>query len=510
MGWVHASAHPAPEDNQVYFLVTTAAMPKPSRRPPTSFLPFLPVLFLTVTLGVVMSAVQVRQWYTSSAAVPKSSTTSMATDSVLVLYSGSSPSLVKDLQRYGTVSPKKLESEGATLATLKLAKGKTVASTISALQKNRSILAVQPQYLYEPVLVPNDPFYRDTYNGAVDNNKVRPISGWKPQADYQYYLKDKDNGLHEGRFEQSWSSSTGELVTIALLDSGVDAMHKELGKCDAFAVPNGKCAKIVPGYNAVTKTKDTRDYLGHGTASAGVMVASGNDGVGMTGIAWNAKIRPCVLFKKWPNGQWLTSSELIVDCFDKMLKTDAKIIVLGYASAVSEMPRIEEFVLSRARRKGMLVIAPAGNSGRAVKGGSDGKVVYPAASSYALGVGVVDRNEDRVSYSNYGDGVDLWAHADDFFGVLTLNSTTRDTTYGSALPGNEYFLARGTSIAAPQAAAVAALVWSRYPKLTVSQMEQVLVNGSDYFTATSADPTLNGKGLVSGDRALLYARNFDK
>ena len=74
--------------------------------------------------------------------------------------------------------------------------------------------------------------------------------------------------------------STGQGVTIAILDSGVDATHPDLANA------------VVPGWNFYDNNSNTADVFGHGTKVAGTAAASGNNAVGVAGVAWNAKIMP--------------------------------------------------------------------------------------------------------------------------------------------------------------------------------------------------------------------------
>lgn len=78
----------------------------------------------------------------------------------------------------------------------------------------------------------------------------------------------------------AWDTTQGAGVTIAILDSGVDASHPDLA-------PN-----MVPGYNMVGNNTDTADVCGHGTAVAGSAAARSNNGIGVAGVAGQAHIMP--------------------------------------------------------------------------------------------------------------------------------------------------------------------------------------------------------------------------
>ena len=78
----------------------------------------------------------------------------------------------------------------------------------------------------------------------------------------------------------AWNSSIGAGVTVAILDSGVDATHPDLQ------------GQLVPGWNFYDNNSNTSDVYGHGTLVAGVVGAIGNNGIGVAGVAWGARIMP--------------------------------------------------------------------------------------------------------------------------------------------------------------------------------------------------------------------------
>lgn len=78
----------------------------------------------------------------------------------------------------------------------------------------------------------------------------------------------------------AWDLSLGDGVTVAVLDSGVDVFHLDLA------------INIVPGWNAASGNTDVTDITGHGTSVAGVIAAASNNALGVTSVAWSARIMP--------------------------------------------------------------------------------------------------------------------------------------------------------------------------------------------------------------------------
>src|SRR5439155_1067035 len=80
---------------------------------------------------------------------------------------------------------------------------------------------------------------------------------------------------------QAWDFSVGQSnIVIAVLDSGIDAGHPDLS------------AAVLPGYDFVSDVPNTGDDFGHGTAVAGTIIASGNNAVGVAGVAYGCRILP--------------------------------------------------------------------------------------------------------------------------------------------------------------------------------------------------------------------------
>ena len=100
-------------------------------------------------------------------------------------------------------------------------------------------------------------------------------------------------GLVNIRAPQGWDYSTGSAaVTIAIIDSGVDLSHADLA------------AKIVPGYDFVNGDSIPQDDNGHGTHVAGIAAASGNNGIGVAGVSWGARIMPVKVLNAGGNGSF--------------------------------------------------------------------------------------------------------------------------------------------------------------------------------------------------------------
>jgi len=121
------------------------------------------------------------------------------------------------------------------------------------------------------------------------------------------FPNDPDWGLEYGlvsiRAPQGWDLATGSsAVTIAILDSGVDLSHADLA------------VKIVPGYDFVNGDAVPQDDYGHGTHVAGIAAASSNNGTGISGVSWGARIMPVKVLNSAGSNQSNSLAIGIIDC----------------------------------------------------------------------------------------------------------------------------------------------------------------------------------------------------
>ncbi len=210
----------------------------------------------------------------------------------------------------------------------------------------------------------------------------------------------------------AWKYSTGEGVVVAIIDSGVDGSHRDLGWSgvdiplstnndekynDALynpvtsAIATGKHPKIVPGWNCVDNNGITRDKWRHGTYLAGT-VAAECDGFGMVGFAPDAKLMPIVVIDKYGK----VSPERCAVGVRKAADRGADVIniSIGWYSP----SKILTAAIEHALDKGCIVLAATGNRGRS-------SMMHPAESSGALAIGGTDPVGCRWAMSDYGENL---------------------------------------------------------------------------------------------------------
>lgn len=208
----------------------------------------------------------------------------------------------------------------------------------------------------------------------------------------------------------------------------------------------------------------------HGTHVAGIIAAERNNFIGIDGVADHAQI---MAVRMVPNGD--ERDKDIANAVRYAVDNGAKIINMSFGKSYSPRKYIVDHAFRYAARKGVLIVHSAGNS----RNDNDIKPSFPNryAKHYRskpistwLDVGASAKYADETlvaSFSNFGQkSVDVFAP-----GYRILSTT----------PGNTYGSKSGTSMAAPVVSGVAALVWSRYPDLSVKELKAMLMEDSKVY-----------------------------
>ena len=282
-------------------------------------------------------------------------------------------------------------------------------------------------------------------------------------------LRPQQWALRQTSFEATWSVTSGAGVTVAVVDTGVDAAHEDLGSV------------VLPGIDYVDPRHDGRvDLEGHGTHVAGIIAARVNNGRGIAGAAPSVHILPVRVLDADGGGSSSNVAAGIIWAADH----GARVINLSLGGPKS--PGME-IAMRYALGKGAVVVAAAGNNGAQ---GND--PVYPGAYPEAIAVAAVDESLARASYSNHGAYVDLAAPGS------TIWSTWASPT------NNSYALASGTSMATPYAAAEAALVISENQSLSPASVTSIMESTARDTGAAGVDGDF-GHGVIDPSAAVTAA-----
>lgn len=305
---------------------------------------------------------------------------------------------------------------------------------------------------------PNDPFYRHQWH------------------------------LDQIGMPNAWQVSRGEGVVVAVIDTGVAYRDAE----GVARAPDLADTEFVPGYDFVDRDTEPDDGHGHGTHVAGTIAQSTNNGVGVAGVAPRARIMPLRVLDSNGSGSWGGISAAIRFAADH----GAHVINMSLGGGLPS--RTVARAIDYAHEKGVVIIAAAGNAGRA-------PVEYPARHRHVIAVGSVRFDRTRSFFSSFGDGLDIMAPGGDLRvdqnGDGLPDGVFQNTIVGRDRRRFDYLAWQGTSMAAPHVAGVAALV--RAGGVTDPDViERVLTESADGL-GNRAD---FGAGLVRADRAVSRPR----
>ncbi|BBN82774.1 extracellular protease [Pseudoalteromonas sp. A25] len=350
---------------------------------------------------------------------------------------------------------------------------------------------IEIDQMLQPFAVPNDPRYSD-----------------------QWHYYEANGGLN---LPTAWDNATGAGVTVAVLDTGYRP-HIDLN------------ANILPGYDMISDldvandgglrdndasdpgdavtanecgyTHSARNSSWHGTHVAGTVAAVTNNGEGVAGVAYDAKVVPVRVLGKcggltsdiadgiiWASGGSVAGVPANANPADVI---NMSLGGSGNCSATTQN------AINQARGNGAVIVIAAGNDN------GNANNFNPGNCNGVVNVASVNRSGGRAYYSNYGTSIDVAApggaqsSANDSEGVLSTHNS------GSNAPvADSYHFSQGTSMAAPHVAGVAALIKQAKPSATPDEIEDILKTTTRSFPATC---TSCGTGIVDAAAAVQKAK----
>jgi len=345
------------------------------------------------------------------------------------------------------------------LQVLRAPPGHAVPDLVRRYQASGLVEYAEPDYLVHLASVlPNDPRFLDGTLWGLNNT-------------------GQNGGLTNTDIDApaAWSALTSASnVIVAVIDSGIRQTHEDLAG-NLWTHPQDGSH----GLNALTGTTNVNDDNGHGTLVAGILGATGNNGLGVVGVAWQVQIMAC----KFANEFGVGTIADAITCLDYARTNGAKIINASWGT--------EEFSLSlsnavhQAGAEGILVVAAAGN--RSPPSDNDEYPFYPASLDLdnVVSVAATTRTDDLYVLSGYGaTSVDLAAPGTE------IESTSNASDAGYATDS-------GTSMAAAYVSGALALMRSRFAADSHGQLINRLLQATDPL------PSLDGK-CVTGGRLNLW------
>lgn len=351
-----------------------------------------------------------------------------------------------------------------------------------------------------PQGAPNDTYYIDSYPDykcARPFYRLRDFSSSNPSYDMQWNMKK----IH---MLDAWKNAGNNSVIVAVIDSGVDYTHPELGGCTISQVNSNSCPLFVAGYNFYDNNDDPFDDFGHGTHVTGIIAAFKNNGMGIAGMASNVKIMPIkALGGPFGEGSIDSLANAIIYATDR----GARVINASWGAWGKSQTLTD--AITYAYNNNVVFVAAAGNANREVENFTPANITCneggETSKDCTLTVASTDENDEKSFFSNRGSLIDIAAPGGNYSGnILSLKSAAIPNTpsWKHYIFDSNYILFSGTSMAAPHVAGLAAMILGKDPTLSADQVRNIIINGSDDLGLAGFD-NFFGYGRINADKSLV-------
>lgn len=363
----------------------------------------------------------------------------------------------------------------------------SVEEAVSRASADPRVEYAEPDYLvYATDTVPNDPFFAAGQMWGLSQASCQFCGQSTPNIDAT----------------RAWDITTGSDDIIAVvLDTGVDLSHEDLA-ANAW-VNSGEIAgngrdddgngKVddVNGWNFRDDSNQTfvsasEDF--HGTHVAGSIGATGNNGKGVTGVAWHVKLMS-LRFLGGSLGKGTTSNAVkgIYYAID-MRNRGFNVRVINASWGGGGDSQSLRDAIAAANDAGILFVCAAGNESEDVDDTPSFPSAYAGSSGGTISVAAVDQSGNLASFSNYGHG--------------SVSLAAPGVQIASTYPQNGYANLSGTSMATPYVAGIAVLLWAQDSSLTPAQVKQRIIDTSEPLNSLASQVARSGR--ASAYAALTY------
>ena len=332
----------------------------------------------------------------------------------------------------------------------------------------------------EPVFGPNDPLYPKQWHldGGAGKSHYHVV---RVPGDFNDFLTTVGSTA-DMEWQDRYDNPTDATISVvAIIDTGVDTDHPDLSWriwTNPLEIAGNGIDDDHNGYVddtkgwdfsgsdeyvfPITQDNDPSDYFGHGTHCAGIVGARTNNHLGVAGVVNNVRIMPLKMF---PGGLTSIAAEAIVYAADN----GADVINMSWGSSFNSATL--QSALDYASSRGVVLVAAMGNSGAYNE-------YYPASSEGVISVGATTCNDDVTAFSTYSDYINVCAPGED---ILSLRAEGTDMYAEDNEPNvhiiqTDYYVADGTSFAAPCVAGIAAYMRSASPGLIPDSIKTIIEN----------------------------------
>ena len=338
-------------------------------------------------------------------------------------------------------------------------------------EQNIKITAAEPNYISYFNLEPNDTYYSNQWSHKVTDA------------------------------ERAWDNEVGNAdVVIGIIDSGVDFGHEDLMNnipantgfdfVDIDVLLYASYGyELIPEEDYETADDNPDDYNGHGTHVAGILAASSNNNLGVAGVCHNCTIMPLragfsIIYEGIEYG--VLQDEAVASAI--VYATDNGVDIINMSFGGWGSTAIKN-AIDYAHSQDVLLIAAAGNSNTIQKS-------FPAAYDNVLSVAATNELDQKASFSNFGDWVDVAAPGTSILSTVPVSG-------GNISDVSGYRSLNGTSMASPYVAGLAGLIKSKNPGYSSNEIWATIISTVDNIDLTNPDfENQLGSGRVNADKAI--------
>lgn len=484
-------------------------------------------IWLVLVLGACWALIGIRSGSEINVELPDSETTISSSDEVSVLRANSKNNNPDSNELSGSLNTPPEPPLDASQESF-INKRLSVEKSENSFTKFGK---TYPLRVYEPLALPNDTYADQWWVEPTGMEEV-----WEAQpgdTDVTIAVIDTGFALNHQEFDGRWATSSGESGPTAVeaasklncsdrslplnrscnnIDDNFDGIIDNesgfttvenpswLNCTDQSIALDKSCNRIDDDSNGLVddwrgwdfsnydhsvqagETNPDGEGTTHGTMTAGTLGATGDNGVGIAGVNWQAKILPIQALDDDEYGDSLTVGESVYYAVDQ----GADIISISLGTAFDD-PYLREAIL-HAMENGVAVVAASGNDGCSC-------MVYPANYPEVVAVGALNSAGNRASFSSYGNNLDIIAPGQE---MITPFWTKNNQS--SAYAGD----VAGTSFSTPFVAGVLGLMRSHQPDASWDEIIGAMTENSDRknLTASSPHSSTIGFGSVLASSAL--------
>ncbi|MCX6811287.1 MAG: S8 family peptidase [Candidatus Berkelbacteria bacterium] len=355
---------------------------------------------------------------------------------------------------------------------------KDIKKLVQEYSKDANIEYAEPDYQVKLTLEPNDPYYGSSGSWGQGYPDL-----W---------------GIKKIQSASAWDLSTGSRnVVVAVIDTGVDYTNPELVQNiwvnsdeiagNGFDDDHNGYIDDYYGYDFYNYDGDPMDDHAHGTHCSGTIGALGNNNIGVVGVNWQVKIMAAKFLSSGGSGYTSDAVSAIHYAVDNGAN------VLSNSWGGGGFDQSLQDAINYAYAHNVSFIAAAGNSN------ANATNFYPCSYNNVVCIAATDYQDQKASFSNYGNTVDLSAPGVD---ILSLKSS--HATYSCTTVGGNYCRMSGTSMATPHVAGLAALVLAYRPGSSPDTVFDYMRNGADDLGSSGKDIYF-GYGRINSYRTLTGA-----